>query len=378
MAAFKDVRDKIASKVKSALGNWEGLIPSTELTGIDYEQAKFIQASIQSLYERILWRVVNEVDADEKTLENIQRSCATNYTLRNQKGFIEYVAKAMSQKQVIILTKREVEYVQGLSFYLFESEVKGAGWAKRDDEVINPDEIILDFSHFKLTDMLRVYYMLLFNALDGAGKGVNISQALLLKIADLNKITHEDRNLEILKNQLSELDESIRGGRLAFVDGDSSVEFASFDIEPTKLVIDFIYRSIANVIGYPLSFVTGEDTGSSLGDTGEAERKRIRRANEYFFLSIILPLLEDVYRKTFTLRTEIENSKQMVEMFNWAESDTMLTYDAKVRTLSNMFGFKKSDFNPEEKIQDPITRAAAITPAATTKQDEDDLNNEQD
>ncbi len=376
--------DRRGSKIADAQHSvakrgYEGLIPSTEWQALNAQEADFVRQAIKALYKRILWSVINTVDAgSDKNKSNLNRTCADNYTVRGEDryGLIHYIAEAMVNKRIIILEKEKASIIEGLEFFNFTAESKGATWEEDED---NKTRLILDFTKYELTDTLTMYYSLLFSALEGAGKGIKITQALILKINELTKLMSTERNVEQLEAQLKQLDESVRAGRLAYVDAGSSVDFPVFSIEPSEKAIEFIYGAIANVIGYPISFITGKDTGSSLGDTGEAERKRIRRANQHFFLELVLPILERVYLRTFELYVEIENAENMAEMFALMRDDTYLTHAAKTRTLANMFGFKADDFLPEEEVEDPNDVIKRELAALQGEQDENEattINNE--
>ncbi len=334
--------------MKKARDYWSKVVPSqTELTGCNMAEQAFIESQLGIIYHRIITATINEVATKERLeKKNILRTFADDRTVLHDHGLSHWIVRAMLQTNHIVLDKRLVEYIDGLSYWRFE-RAKGA-----NPRQPQPDQLVLDFTKYYLTDILRLYFALLYKVMDGASNGITVSSAILVKIADLNKLASEDRNVETLKAQLTDLDAALRKGNLGYIDGDSSVEYPTYDTQPTEKAINMLWTSISNVLGLPLSWVLGETGNGTLSDTGESERKALRRGIERYYTEIIQPILENVYHHTFDLVIEIENVSEFGEMLANMGTDTMLTHSAKVEILCNTFGLRQDMFNDEQASEE--------------------------
>lgn len=277
-------------------------LPVTEIRGMTVAEREFIKISSTALYERIIYAVIKEVQTGGKDTESevLTLSASDNYTPFSR-GFVYFLSTAMAEKRQIWIKKEKAG-----NQYIF---------SKTDSsEVDQPDVIELDFRKFTQATLLNQYYAILFDALNGAAKGVKISQGLLLKINRLSEMLADKRIISSVENQLNAISDALREAKTAYLDAGSSAEFASFDTEPSEKAITFVYQLISNLTGYSTSFVKGEKSGSSLSDSGEADKRQNREATEFYFNSIVQSVLEAIFGKMYKLKPNLDNIENLPSM----------------------------------------------------------------
>lgn len=268
--------------------------PVTEITGMTLAEREFVKISATALYERIIYAVIKEIQTGDDDKEQVLTlSASDNYTPFSR-GFVYFLSTAMAEKKQIYIKKEKA----GNQFIFSKSD---------SSHVNEPDVIELDFRKFTQATLLNQYYSILFDALNGAAKGVKISQGLLLKITRLSEMLADKRQIVAVEAQLNQISDALREAKTAYMDANSSAEFASFDTEPSDKAITFVYQLISNLTGYSTSFVKGEKSGSSLSDTGEGDKRQNREASEFYFNSVVQSVLEAIFKKTYKLKPVLDN-----------------------------------------------------------------------
>lgn len=274
--------------------------PVTEIKGMDIDQAKFVANTTKSLYSRIIFTVLKEVNSSDEKLDLINLSASNDYSPASY-GFVHFLAEAMVGEKQVFVKKIKIS-----NQYIFRKSS-----LNEMDEI---DVIELDFRKFEQASLMKEYYKMLYLALEGAAKGIRISQGLLLKINKLSEMMADKRQTVAVEAQLSQVSDALRGAKTAYIDAGSSAEFASFDTEPSSKAIDFVYQLLSNLTGYSIGFLKGEKAGSSLSDTGESDKKQNREATEFYFLSVIQAVLEAIFRETFKLKPVLDNLEMLPSM----------------------------------------------------------------
>jgi hypothetical protein len=317
--------------------------PITDVEGYKLNEERYVEYSCKALYERIIFSVLSEIAGDSKQVREVLRTFSDWYSPEYTEGLASIMSDAIAKKKRVRVEKHKRRTVDGGDGYYFE---------RSDKELQVTTVFDIDFRKFHQSKLVESSYIMMFNALNSASKGMLINQGMLLKIAGLTTQKSEDRVIKDLEEQLTKIDDSIKKGRVAYVDADSSAEFFNFDVKATSESVDFIYSQLANITGYPVSWINGVG-GSSMSDTGESDRKQIRRANEYYFVHLLLPILEQVFgspdNAVFSLKPEMENLTNLPSILSALEmSEGLLTFDAKKKTMMEAFGYKEEDFVTEE------------------------------
>lgn len=279
--------------------------PVTEINGLDIKQETYVNISAKALYTRIIYAVIKEINTDDKKMEMITLSASDNFSPASW-GFVHFLADAMANKKQIFIKK-----VWAVNQWIFEKS--------SSEQRNSPDVIELDFRKFEQASLLQEYYGMLFLALEGAARGIRISQGLLLKISRLSEMMADKRQIEAVETQLTAVSDSLKDARTAYLDAGSSAEFAVFDTEPTEKAVNFVYQLLSNLTGYSIGFLKGEKSGSSLSDSGESDRKQNREATEFYFNLTIQSVLESIFKETFKLKPNLDNIENLPVMLSAIE-----------------------------------------------------------
>lgn len=275
--------------------------PVTKITGITLQEREFVEISATALYERIIYAVIKEIQTGDDSADQVLTlSASDNYTPFSR-GFVYFLSDSMARKKQIYIKKERA----GNQFIFKKSD---------SSHIDEADVIELDFRKFTQATLLNQYYSILFDALNGAAKGVKISQGLLLKITRLSEMLADKRQIVSVETQLTQISDALREAKTAYMDANSKAEFASFDTEPSEKAIAFVYQLISNLTGYSTSFVKGEKGGSSLSDSGEADKKQNREATEFYFNSVVQSVLEAIFKKTYKLKPSLDNIENLSTM----------------------------------------------------------------
>lgn len=301
---------------------------ATELDGLTLSHSDFAKKMLIHTYEKVLFLPVSAIGGDDTKQQNVFNSAADHYSPKSH-GFVYWTAKAMAEKRQIILMK--VKQKDGS--FLFK---------KDETETITADHLVLDFTDYESTDLLTCYFEMMHDALNGAAKGVKSSQGLIVYLEKLSETLSDSKAKEIIESQITALGDSLRGGKTGYASGGSKVEFISFDVEPTAKAIEFIYSQIAGHLGLPLSAVNGAG-GSAMSDTGESDRKQTRKATEFYFYSIIRPILASIFSDSdFNLEVELENIESLSEIMMIIDTSQALSREGKLK-LAAMLGLDEED-----------------------------------
>lgn len=312
------------------------IMPVTEIEGLKLQRTQFIATSTRALYSRIIYAVLKEIQASEKQEELITLSASDNYS-PFARGYVHFVSDAM--------TKRKHLYIKKLAVAENRYSFTDKDISEKDKE--SADVFELDFRHFEQAELIKEIYGMLYDALNGASRGVKISQALLIKVARLSEMMADARQTESVEAQLQNIADGLKEGKAAYCDAGSSAEFASFDTDPTEKQIQFCLNMLSNITGFAASFFNGIG-GSAMSDTGESDKKQNRTAIEFYFLSVIQSVLESIFKETFKLKPVLENMEILPTMLStiemWGEGS-----EAGKQFLYEQVGLRKEHIDLSEK-----------------------------
>lgn len=259
-------------------------VDTSEFAGISFDlplsTVKYIEIEIKNLYKRILLdcysnsvfnKEINEQPLFDNSLMDAQ-----------QIGLFTIISKAMYEKSKIYLI-----YEAGVIRYASENERNKA--------------IICNFNNYELTDLLKMYYLFLYNVFTSLNTGISVSMSPVYKIYEMRKLIPANTTSSV-KAQLNEINSGLKDGKSIAIDAGDTIEMPQFDIDTPQKSSTFIESKIAGAIGYPISFVTGEQT-TGLNADGTADLNAIESGRKVFFHSIMKPILEKIFNVKVQLTT---------------------------------------------------------------------------
>lgn len=245
-------------------------------------------------------------------------------------GFISFIAEAMYyRKPKIYLTYKDKVFAQASQKEIDEIEAD----IKNHKTLTNA--AICDFSKFELTELLKGYCEIIFNAIHSANTGMKMSEAVILKISNYRgsiSLAAQDS----AKEQAEISVKSIKNKGGAIMDAADSIDMPKYDIAPTEKSFQFGNALIANAVGVSSAYIDGALTSGAINNTGEADDLAIERGISYFFYSIFKPLYESLSGDSITFKSN-----------NWRKMQTLTGVLAAIENSELIETERKKEFIAE-------------------------------
>lgn len=244
----------------------------------------------------------------------------------------------------------------GRGDYLFK-EVTDSSHLNDKGELTDPNVLELDFREFRESAVVGLLFETLSFTLQGVSNGVTLGQAAILKIHELSQMLDSGQNLEPIKSQLTQLNESIRSGRPGVIDAKSALEFPKYEVEPATRASDLIFSMIITLTGVPASYIYGFVSGG-LGDQAEGDERRLNSAIRRYFDNVVSGCLWSVFNKPFHYKTIIADLQYMTELFTWVETTSILTEEGKKRIIMDNTALGEEDIDVTQKPEPVVIPGA--------------------
>lgn len=297
----------------------------------------FIRADILQTYEKILTDVSERThglpEEDEPLLWDSAVATAAN------EGLITLLACAMTdQKDLFVVVKSGV-----LRTATPEEEATiRKDYAAKGESTVG---VFISFSKYRRTEMLTIYSGFEYCVLGSLNKTLNVAKSIQLKINDLRQsVSLNDAG--IAREQAKSIATAMRNGNDVLLDAKDAVTTATPDTAPAEKAIGFLDNKRAWILGLPLAYIMGMQTGG-LGSTGEADMRAVERGLKQYFVSIIRPVFEalfgvDVEFKTQDFR-QVTMALEVLKTFELT-SDDNLSAQTKQDIVARVF-----DVDPEQE-----------------------------
>lgn len=266
-----------------------------------------------------------------------------------KRGLSSLMVKGMIERSRRYYRKEEA----GRGDFIFK-EVTDTDHLNEKGELIDPSVIELDFREFAESEVVGLLFQTLSFSLQGMANGVTLGQAAILKIHELSQMIDNAQNIEPIKSQLTQLNESIRMGRPGVIDAKSNVEFVSYDATPAGSAVDLVFSMIVTLTGVPASYIYGFVAGG-LGDQAEGDERRLNSAIRRYFDNVVSGVMWAVFEKPFRYKTIIADLEYFVELFTFVETTTLLTEDGRRRLLLDNTALDEEDIDPKDPPPPVIT-----------------------
>lgn len=299
----------------------------------------FIQSDIEQTYRKILTDVIDRTHGiPEKVEPSLWDNCLQSEA---QAGLISLLAEAMTKKRDLFLVYKRGVIRKALQH---EEATIRQDYAKSGESY---QGVFISFRKYKRTEMLELYSAFEYCVLGSLNKTLNISKAVQVKINDLRaSVSLADSDLAV--SQARSIANALQNGNDVLLDKNDSIESATPDTSSTEKAIVFLDAKRAFVLGLPLAYVSGEQTGG-LGSTGEADMRAVERGLKQYFVSIIRPVVEILFGVTVEFRTEdfrqTTTALQVLKDFELT-SDEYLSRESKQQIVARVFDL---DADAEEK-----------------------------
>lgn len=308
----------------------------------------FVKADMLATYVKILTDTVDRTHGiPEEDQHILWDNCVQS---ESTEGLVTLLATAMVNKSDLYLVYKSGVLRKATN----EEQQRILADYKKSAE--SDEGVYVSFKNYKRTDMLLIYSGLEYAVLASLHKTVNVSKAVQIKISDLRKsVSLADATIALAQAQ--QIANALRAGMDVAVDKNDEITTATPNIEPTEKAIAFLDAKKAFILGLPLAYISGLQTGG-IGSTGEADMRAVERGLKQYFVSIIQPVLKallDVDDITFRSQDfrQLESGLEALKTFDLV-SDEYLSKQSKQEILRRVFELDEAEEikNLEEEEQE--------------------------
>lgn len=318
----------------------------------------FVDADVLSIYSRILTDTLERSEGlTDKEKLVLFDSCVASET---PDGLITLVAKAMSEKSKLgLVYKPELDLVR-------KADAAEMAQLEADYKASNKSSIgvLINFSQYKRTDMVRLYSELEYTALASLYKSMNLSKAVQLKLKGLRSDVGLS-DAAIAKAQAQTMACALKKGLDIMMDGEDTVETAKVDLEPTKEAIAFIAQKQSFYLCLPAQYITGE-ASKGMSDTGTGDTKAVDRGLANYFFSIIRPVFKALFNKELKYKaqdtSQFSTGLEALKTFE-ITSGELISQDNKRVLVNRLVGLPENEKgDPPEKVEPGVVDPNAPPP----------------
>lgn len=309
---------------------------------INFDDDDFCTVFATSMYKKIMLEC-----ADRAVLPNSLDKTGYTATVYDsyspyKSGLVSWVVYAMVGQRKIYL---KINKIAG-DIRTFEKATQQDAITEKN--TLKPHYIELDFSKFKEAKIICLLFTLLGSVMVAMSKGVTASQSLLLKINALSEMIANSQNIEPLEKQIKSINDGLKDGKSSYVDAKSSVDFLVYDSANTEKAAKYIFSLISTITGEPASYLFGEVVGG-LGGGDNGDEKRFEHATRGYFYNIFSGVLFNVYGENMEFRESPQDINELISLFTFVETTSILTPAGKLKFMVNNTAFDKEDFDFEAK-----------------------------
>lgn len=261
------------------------------------DELKFINSRTQVLYEKILKRCYHKTIGLEDEEGNIASSVFLSVEYgAEQNGAIPLIAKAMTQMRKVYLVYRESAGLVRVATLEEQVEIDKhyKDYQNAESKLNNGDRgMVLDFTKYELTRLIKCYMALLYAVLDSANTQVNLARSLQIKIDKLRENISVLTSEDAIK-QANQINDALKAGNSILLSKMDEVIQTAINSESTAKAIEIFNTALASDLGLSLSFVSGALT-SGMSATGDADINYEDTGIKDFWVTIWKPVCLKLY-----------------------------------------------------------------------------------
>jgi hypothetical protein len=210
--------------------------------------------------------------------------------------------------------------------------------------------VYVSFKSYIRTDMVRLYSSMEYWVVASLNKNMNLSKAIQFKMGDMRgSVSLADSSIAIA--QAKNIATALSNGRDVLLDKNDEIVTSSPDISAIKESIAFLDAKRSFYLGLPLSYINGEQTGG-IGSTGEADTRAVERGLKQYFISILKPVLEAVFKIVVTFKSndfrQIGSALEAIKIFELT-GDDVISLENKRLIINKLFDLDPS--KPDSQVR---------------------------
>lgn len=292
----------------------------------------FVRTDLMNVYSKILTDCVERTQGlSEEILPLLWDNCLQS---ESSNGLITLLARAMTDQKELILV-----YLPALGLLREANEIESQQ-IKADYKAKGTSDsgTFLSFKNYHRTEMIKIYSSMEYCVIAALNKTMNLAKAIQFKMGDMRgSVSLVDSSLVL--EQAMVIARSLSNGKDVMMDKNDEIATGSPDISPIEKSILFLDSKRAFYLGLPLSYINGEQT-PGIGSTGEADTKAVERGLKQYYISILKPVLEDIFEVKTSFKSndfrQIGSALEAMKTFELV-SDDLLSKENKQLIISKLF-----------------------------------------
>ena len=338
------------------LPNWLGFSSANvssdlaEIFPMTLAESNFVLTDVKNIYAQILTDTLERTDGIDSVIQSLLwDNCSGG---NSQDGLVSLLAEAMVNKSdLFIVYEAALKVVRKAT--QTEQELIRKDYALRGESKVGA---YVTFKKYNRTDLVKFYSSLEYCVISSLWKSMNLSKAIQIKLNEMRSSTGLTDSTELIA-QAKAIAEGLSKGKDIAIDAKDIIENAKPDMTATQTAMQFINERKSFYLSMPSSYLGTENT-QSLGDSGKKDSKQVERGLKGYFFSIIKPVMESVFKKQVTFKSEdfeeITSSLEVLKTFD-ITSDEYLSKDNKQLIVNKKFGLPEdSKGDAPEPVREPV------------------------
>lgn len=246
------------------------------------DSGDFVRNKIRTLYDRIVSDTLVNCLNIEKIVEDSIYSNTSSIV--DKIGLKEIIIDTMLKSCIYNV---RIEVVNNAIIY---SKIK--------DPIVNSDpddNILIVNSKEAPTSELYDYYIMIYEYMIFVNSVLKLANKPLIKFNDYRSSTTNLVQADEIKKQVTESLEMLkRENGFSILDAKDNVDMFSVNMDNYDKILTQAYNGIADTLGLPLSYFTGE-VGGALNSLGEADRVKCQDVFLRYYKNILQNILKRIY-----------------------------------------------------------------------------------
>ena len=279
----------------------------------------FIKSDILNTYIKILTDTMERTHGvPEEKEPALWDNCLVSEASR---GLISLLAEAMSEMSDLFLvykpSTKVIRKADTKEQQQIEADYKASGSSKVG--------VFISFKNYHRTDMLKIYSSFEYCVLSSLNKSLNVAKAIQFKIHDL-RASVSMIDAPIAAAQAKSISSALGKGNDAYMDAKDVIETAKIDTEPTEKAITFLDAKRAFILGLPLSYINGEQTGG-LNASGEGDMRAVEQGLKQYYVSILRPVIKAILDAETTFKSQdfkqLQSAGELLKTFDLTSEENL-------------------------------------------------------
>lgn len=298
-------------------------------------EANFVQIETKELFRNLLIECYNKSTGLSEKQSLAMWDNFDRYNDKTTSGFIGLISEAMTNKTTVYIVYDRTTNVIRKATSQEQAQIREDYRDKTKSDV----GIMANFSKYDKADIIKVYYALLYNVVDGLNTSINVTKSIKFMANLLREKINKESAEDIIK-QARAIVENLKNGNPVLIDSEDKLESTTVDVKPVESAVDFICGRIAGEMRVSLSYVNGKMT-SGISSTGEADEQANERGIEIIFNSIFKPLADNLFKVNLQFQSDnYHRLSAYSQILPIIESSEIIEEEQKLEFVKEMFNKK--------------------------------------